>query len=108
MELVTGKKPIEPEYGENKDIVYWVSSKLKTKESVFSMVDSSIPEANREEAINVLRIAIQCTARVPTLRPTMRRVVQMLEDGGPSKLVGIIISKDGGSKKEEMKGYDKV
>ncbi|XP_058221993.1 receptor-like protein kinase 7 [Rhododendron vialii] len=108
MELITGKKPIEPEYGENKDIVYWVSSKLKTKESVLSTVDSSIPEAHREEAINVLRIAILCTARLPTLRPTMRRVVQMLEDGGPSKLVGIIISKDGGSKKEEMKGYDKV
>lgn len=106
MELVTGKKPIESEYGENKDIVFWVSSKLKTKESVLSIVDSSIPEVYREEAINMLRIAILCTDRLPTLRPTMRRVVQMLEDGEPCKLVGIIVSKDG-SKKEEVKVYDK-
>jgi serine/threonine protein kinase len=106
MELVTGKKPIEAEYGENKDIVFWVSSKLKTKESVLSIVDSSIPEVYREEAINMLRIAILCTDRLPTLRPTMRRVVQMLEDGEPCKLVGIIVSKDG-SKKEEVKVYDK-
>ncbi|KAH7846283.1 hypothetical protein Vadar_012102 [Vaccinium darrowii] len=106
MELVTGKKPIESEYGENKDIVFWVSSKLKNKESVLNIVDSSIPEVYREEAINMLRIAILCTDRLPTLRPTMRRVVQMLEDGEPCKLVGIIVSKDG-SKKEEVKVYDK-
>ncbi|PSS17322.1 Receptor-like protein kinase [Actinidia chinensis var. chinensis] len=102
MELVTGKRPIEPEYGENKDIVNWVSSKLKTKESVLSMVDSTIPEGQREEAIKILRIAILCTARLPALRPTMRSVVQMLEEAEPCKLVGIIISKDGGSKKEEI------
>ncbi|PSS19689.1 Receptor-like protein kinase [Actinidia chinensis var. chinensis] len=102
MELVTGKRPIEPEYGENKDIVSWVSSKLKTKESVLSMVDSTIPEGHREEAIKILRIAILCTARLPALRPTMRSVVQMLEAAEPCKLVGIIISKDGGSKKEEI------
>ncbi|GFY96042.1 leucine-rich receptor-like protein kinase family protein [Actinidia rufa] len=102
MELVTGKRPIEPEYGENKDIVNWVSSKLKTKESVLSMVDSTIPEGQREEAIKILRIAILCTARLPALRPTMRSVVQMLEEAEPCKLVGIIISKDGGSKKEDI------
>ncbi|GFS44115.1 leucine-rich receptor-like protein kinase family protein [Actinidia rufa] len=72
MELVTGKRPIEPEYGENKDIVSWVPSKLKTK------------------------------GKLPALRPTMRSVVQMLEAAEPCKLVGIIISKDGGSKKEEI------
>ena len=102
MELVTGKRPIEPEYGENKDIVNWVSSKLKTKESVLSIVDSTIPEGHREEAIKILRIAILCTARLPALRPTMRSVVQMLEAAEPCTLVGIIISKDGGSKKEEI------
>ena len=32
MELVTGKRPVEPEFGENKDIVYWVSSKISNKE----------------------------------------------------------------------------
>ena len=104
MELVTGKRPIEPEYGDNKDIVNWVSGNLKNKGSVLSMVDSTIPETYKEEAIKVLRIAILCTAQLVTLRPTMRSVVQMLEDAKPCKLVGIIISKDGrGNNKEEVK-----
>ncbi|KAI8550167.1 hypothetical protein RHMOL_Rhmol06G0084000 [Rhododendron molle] len=103
MELVTGKKPIEPEYGDNRDIVNWVSTKLKTKESMLSIVDSNIREVHREEAIKVLRIAILCTSRLPNLRPTMRSVVQMLEEAEPCKFIGIIISKNGGSKKEEVK-----
>ncbi|KAK3031270.1 hypothetical protein RJ639_035570 [Escallonia herrerae] len=103
MELVSGKRPIEPEYGNNKDIVSWVCSKLKTKETVLSMVDTSIAESYREEAIKVLKIAILCTARLPALRPTMRTVVQMLEEAEPCKLVGIIVTKDGGSKKEGLK-----
>ncbi|EEF52194.1 receptor-like protein kinase 7 [Ricinus communis] len=101
MELVSGKRPIEPEYGDNKDIVDWISSNLKSKERVLSIVDSRIPEVFREDAVKVLRIAILCTARLPTLRPTMRSVVQMLEDAEPCKLVGIVISKDGASKKKE-------
>ncbi|KAL2520768.1 Leucine-rich receptor-like protein kinase family protein [Forsythia ovata] len=101
MELVTGKRPIDAEYGENKDIVEWVCSKLKTKESVLSIVDSAIPEVYKEDAIKVLKIGIMCTARLPTLRPTMRSVVQMLEEAEPCKLVGIIVSKDGVTKNEE-------
>lgn len=104
MELVTGKRPIEPEFGDNKDIVSWVSSNLKNKESVFSMVDSTIAEPLKDEAIKVLKIAILCTARLPELRPAMRSVVQMLEDAEPCKLVGIIVGKDGALKTEESKG----
>lgn len=95
MELVSGKRAIEPEYGDNNDIVDWVSSKLKTKQSVLSIVDSRIPEAFKEDAVKVLRIAILCTARLPAMRPAMRSVVQMLEAAEPCKLVSIAISKDG-------------
>lgn len=101
MELVTGKRPIEPEFGENKDIVSWVSSNLKSKESVMSTVDMSIPEPIKEEAIKVLKIAILCTTRLPDLRPSMRSVVQMLEDADPCKLEGIVVSKDDSVKKAE-------
>ncbi|KAL9143936.1 hypothetical protein ABFS82_14G266600 [Erythranthe guttata] len=100
MELVTGKKPIEAEFGENKDIVDWVCGKLKTKESVISIVDLAIPEFYRENAIKVLKVAILCTARLPTLRPTMRTVVQMLEEAQPYQLVSIVVSKDGGGGKK--------
>lgn len=109
MELISGKRPIESEYGENGNIVTWMSSKLKSKESILSIVDSSIPEAFKEDAIKVLRIAIVCTARLPTLRPTMRNVVKMLEDAEPCRLVGIIVSKDDGSNKtEQLKDHTKM
>ncbi|XP_050264299.1 receptor-like protein kinase 7 [Quercus robur] len=104
MELVSGKRPIDPEYGENKDIVSWVSSKIKTRESVLSVVDSRIPGVLKEDVVKVLKIAVLCTATLPTLRPTMRSVVQMLEDAEPGKLVGIAITKDGASKSSKNSG----
>lgn len=106
MELVTGKRPIEPDYGDNKDIVNWVSTKLNNKEAVLSIVDSTISEVHREDAIKVLRIAILCTSRLPSTRPTMRRVVQMLEEAEPCKFIGIMIDKVGGSKREQIKDSD--
>jgi Leucine-rich repeat (LRR) protein/tRNA A-37 threonylcarbamoyl transferase component Bud32 len=100
MELVAGKRPIEAEYENNKDIVSWVSSKLKNREMVLSVVDSSIADCYKEDAIKVLKIAILCTAALPALRPSMRTVVQMLEDADPSKLVTIVVSKETDTKKD--------
>lgn len=109
MELITGKRPIEPEFGENKDIVNWISSKITTRQNVLSIVDSRIPEVFKEDAVKVLRIAILCTSQQPALRPTMRSVVQMLEEAEPCKLVGIVISKDDSSQKTgAKKGQEKI
>lgn len=99
MELVTGKRPMEPEFGENKDIVSWVHNKARSKEGLRSAMDSRIPEMYKEEACKVLRTAVLCTGTLPTLRPTMRAVVQKLEDAEPCRLVGIAIGKDGSEKK---------
>ncbi|KAI4321465.1 hypothetical protein MLD38_034840 [Melastoma candidum] len=100
MELVTGKRAIEAEFGESKDIVSWVLSMLETREKILSLVDSRIPEAYKEDAVKVLRVAILCTATLPNLRPTMRCVVQMLEDVVPCKLLRIVIEKEGDGKTE--------
>ncbi|GKV33510.1 hypothetical protein SLEP1_g42015 [Rubroshorea leprosula] len=100
MELVTGKRPIEPEYGESKDIVHWVYSKIKTKEGILGMVDPKIPSAFKEDAIKVLRIAIMCTARLPETRPTMRIVVLMLEEADPRQLVGPVAEKEADPKEQ--------
>ncbi|XP_042375622.1 receptor-like protein kinase 7 [Zingiber officinale] len=78
MELVTGRQPIEAEYGEAKDIVHWVSTRHAAPESA---VDSRIrPEWAREAAVKMLRVAVLCTARLPAMRPSMRTVVQILEE----------------------------
>ncbi|XP_039058168.1 receptor-like protein kinase 7 [Hibiscus syriacus] len=101
MELVTGKRPAEPEYEENKDIVYWIYTKLKTKETLVDVVDSNISTASKEDAIKVLRIAVHCTAKIPTHRPSMRKVVQMLEEAEPCKLTDIIVHRKGESSPTE-------
>ncbi|XP_050210627.1 receptor-like protein kinase 7 [Mercurialis annua] len=93
MELVTGKRPTEPEFGENKDIVHWVSTRIRTKENAIDLVDSSISESLKEDAIKILKIAVHCTAKIPALRPTMRIVVQMLEEAEPHQLSDIIVVK---------------
>ncbi|WJX22124.1 Receptor-like protein kinase 7 [Trifolium repens] len=97
MELVTGKKPVEPEFGENKDIVSWVCSNFRSKESVLELVDSTIAKHFKEDAIKVLRIAILCTAKVPYSRPSMRKLVQMLEEAEPSAMFSnkVIVTIDG-------------
>lgn len=96
LELMTGKKPIEPEYGESKDIVSWVSSKLRNRETALTLVDSRIPHPLKEEAMKVLKIAVICTERLPSLRPTMKTVVHMLEDVEPYRLSAVVIEKDSG------------
>ncbi|KAK9110824.1 hypothetical protein Sjap_018884 [Stephania japonica] len=105
MELVTGKRPIEPEYGENKDIVYWVCGRMTSRESILGLVDSSIPIAVREDAVKVLRVAVLCTTRLPALRPSMRAVVQMLEDAEPCRLITIAIDKSNSRKHAQLAEY---
>ncbi|XP_047315168.1 receptor-like protein kinase 7 [Impatiens glandulifera] len=88
MELVTGKRPVEAEFGESKDIVQWVCYELmmtrgNNNNNGESLVDTTISEAHRSDAARVLGIAVRCTTRVPGLRPSMRAVVQMLEEAAP-------------------------
>ncbi|KAK7328047.1 hypothetical protein VNO77_22142 [Canavalia gladiata] len=83
MELVTGKRPMEPEFGENKDIVYWVCSNFRDKENALKLVDPAIGKHFKEDAMKVLRIATLCTAKIPASRPSMRMLVQMLEEADP-------------------------
>lgn len=83
MELVTGRQPIEPDFGENKDIVSWISRKIATRESTFKVMDSRIPDIYQESMIKVLKIALLCTSHLPSLRPFMLEVVDLLLEANP-------------------------
>lgn len=39
MELLTGKRPIETEFGDGVDIVQWVRRKIQTKDGVLDVLD---------------------------------------------------------------------
>lgn len=84
LELVTGRKPVEDEYGEGKDIVYWVSSNLNDRENVLKVLDDKVAyECVQDDMIKVLKVGILCTTKLPSLRPTMREVIKMLTDADP-------------------------
>ncbi|TKY71561.1 Receptor protein kinase HAIKU2 [Spatholobus suberectus] len=94
MELVTGKRPMEPEFGENHDIVYWVCSNIRSRENALELVDPTIAKHFKEDAMKVLRIATLCTGKIPASRPSMRMLVQMLEEAEPCTTAKMIVTID--------------
>jgi serine/threonine protein kinase len=88
MELLTGRRPIEPEYGETQDIVGWIRERLRSNSGVEELLDASVGGRVghvREEMLLVLRVAVLCTAKSPKDRPTMRDVVTMLGEAKPRR-----------------------
>ncbi|KAM0944574.1 putative protein kinase RLK-Pelle-LRR-XI-1 family [Dioscorea sansibarensis] len=76
LELVTGKPPVDPEFGE-KDLAKWVCSILDQK-GLDHIIDPKLDSCFKEEICKVLNIGILCTSSLPINRPSMRRVVKML------------------------------
>ncbi|KAL3617082.1 Serine/threonine-protein kinase hsl1 [Castilleja foliolosa] len=80
LELVTGKLPVDPEFGE-KDLVKWVCTLLDQK-GVDHVIDPKLDSCFKNEICRVLNIGLLCTSPLPINRPSMRRVVKMLQEIG--------------------------
>ncbi|KAL2931794.1 Receptor-like protein kinase HSL1 [Bienertia sinuspersici] len=78
LELVTGKRPVDPEYGE-KDLVKWVCTTMDQK-GVDHVIDPKLDSCYKEEVCKLLNIGLLCTSPLPINRPSMRRVVKMLQE----------------------------
>lgn len=88
MEVLSGKRSVDAEFGDGNSIVDWVRSKIKTKEGVIDILDKNAGAACspvREEMMQMLRIALLCTSRNPADRPSMRDVVLMLQEAKPKR-----------------------
>lgn len=83
LELVTGKKPVLPEFGDNTDIVKWVCTKISSNEGVMEVLDSRLADSSKDDMLLVLRVALLCTNALPLNRPSMREVVEMLVEANP-------------------------
>ncbi|KAL4574696.1 hypothetical protein LXL04_021532 [Taraxacum kok-saghyz] len=87
LELLTGKQPLEPSFGESIDIVEWVRVRMNHRD-LEGILDQEIGgECNyvQEEMLLVLRIALLCTAKLPKDRPSMRDVITMLGEAKPRR-----------------------
>ncbi|KAG0614658.1 hypothetical protein M758_6G193700 [Ceratodon purpureus] len=92
LELLTGKQPVDPSFGDHMHIVEWVRARVQQSGSLPQKnVGANVGEAvldpkllratskdQKEHMLRVLRIALRCTRETPTDRPTMREVVEML------------------------------
>lgn len=87
LELLTGKRPLDPEFGESVDIVEWMRKKIRDNKSLEEALDPNVGNCNyvQEEMLLVLRIALLCTAKLPRDRPSMRDVLTMLGEAKPRR-----------------------
>ncbi|KAG6517633.1 hypothetical protein ZIOFF_021029 [Zingiber officinale] len=78
VEVVTGRKPVE--YGEE-DVVILIDQvrSLLDQCNVVECVDASMGEFPEEEVLPVLKLGLVCTSQIPSSRPSMAEVVQILE-----------------------------
>lgn len=87
LELLTGKRPLDPEFGECGDIVEWIRRKIKEKRNLEEALDPNVGKCKhvQEEMLLVLRIALICTAKLPKDRPSVRDVLTMLVEAKPRR-----------------------
>lgn len=87
LELVTGKRPLETEFGESVDLVEWVRRKMRDNIPLEAALDSNVGNCKhvQEEMLLVMRIAILCTAKLPKDRPSMKDVLTMLGEAKPRR-----------------------
>ncbi|XP_068314521.1 L-type lectin-domain containing receptor kinase S.4-like [Pyrus communis] len=80
LELVCGRRPIEPKaLLEELILVDWVWEKWKAG-AILEVVDPRLgAEFDDLEAVVVLKLGLMCSNNTPKARPTMRRVVRYLE-----------------------------
>ncbi|XP_006412927.2 MDIS1-interacting receptor like kinase 1 [Eutrema salsugineum] len=87
LELLTGRRPLEPEFGESVDIVEWVRNKIRDNISLEEALDPNVGNCRyvQEEMLLVLQIALLCTTKLPKDRPSMRDVISMLGEAKPRR-----------------------
>ncbi|XVE92729.1 hypothetical protein REPUB_Repub01dG0124600 [Reevesia pubescens] len=84
LELVTGKPPTDPKFGE-KDLVKWVCDTYEQK-GVDQVIDPRLDSTYKKEIWRILDISLLCTNALPINRPSMRKVVKLLQEArGESK-----------------------
>jgi hypothetical protein len=78
LELVTGRRPVE--YGEDNVVILSDHVRVSLEQgNVLDCVDPSMSEYPEDEVLPVLKLALVCTSQIPSSRPSMAEVVQILQ-----------------------------
>ncbi|EOY05017.1 Leucine-rich receptor-like protein kinase family protein [Theobroma cacao] len=78
LELVTGRRPVE--YGEDNVVILSDHVRVLLEQgNVLECVDVSMGDYPEDEVLPVLKLALVCTSQIPSSRPSMAEVVQILQ-----------------------------
>ncbi|CAL8992266.1 unnamed protein product [Prunus brigantina] len=78
LELVTGRRPVE--YGEDNVVILTDHVRVLLEQgNVLGCIDLSMGEYPEDEVLPVLKLALVCTSQIPSCRPTMAEVVQIMQ-----------------------------
>ncbi|KAJ7979119.1 putative Receptor protein kinase [Quillaja saponaria] len=78
LELVTGRRPVE--YGEDNVVILCEHVRVLFEQgNVLDCVDPSMSQYPEDEVLPVLKLALVCSSQIPSSRPSMAEVVQILE-----------------------------
>nr|CAD1842911.1 unnamed protein product [Ananas comosus var. bracteatus] len=79
LEIITGRRAVDPAYGEGRGVVQWVREHLRAKRDPAEVVDPRLQGAQGvQEMLQALGIALLCASARPDDRPTMKDVAALL------------------------------
>ncbi|XP_065861545.1 probably inactive leucine-rich repeat receptor-like protein kinase At3g28040 [Euphorbia lathyris] len=78
LEVVTGRRAVE--YGEDNVVILNDHIRVLLEEgNVLECVDNSMGDYPEDEVLPVLKLALVCTSHIPSSRPSMAEVVQIMQ-----------------------------
>ncbi|KAL0356203.1 UNVERIFIED_CONTAM: LRR receptor-like serine/threonine-protein kinase [Sesamum radiatum] len=83
LEIITGKKPVDPSFPDGQHVIQWARDHLKSKKDPVNIIDQKLqghPDTQVQEILQALGIALLCTSNRPEDRPTMKDVVALLKE----------------------------
>ncbi|CAK7322939.1 unnamed protein product [Dovyalis caffra] len=91
LEVITGKKPVDPSFPEGQHVVQWVRDHLKCKKDPVEILDPKLqghPDTQIQEMVQALGISLLCTSNRAEDRPTMKDVAVLLREIRQEPIVG--------------------
>lgn len=83
LEIITGKKPVDPSFPDGQHVIQWVRDHLKSKKDPVEILDPKLqghPDTQIQEMLQALGISLLCTSNRAEDRPTMKDVAALLRE----------------------------
>ena len=83
LEILTGKRPVDPSFPDGQHVIQWVREHLKSKKDPIEVLDTKLqghPDTQIQEMLQALGISLLCTSNRAEDRPTMKDVAALLRE----------------------------